>query len=73
MSSRLAYLPDTLGPVGLAEAAAAYRSALNDLERARITLHAEIREALAAGMRQADIVRITGYTRETIRQIARED
>lgn len=30
-----------------------------------------IAEAARAGMRQADIVRITGYTRERVRQICR--
>lgn len=30
-----------------------------------------IRKAAAAGMRQAEIVRITGYTRETIRLIVK--
>lgn len=36
---------------------------------ARTTLADSIREAAAAGMRQVDIVRATGYTREQVRLI----
>lgn len=49
---------------------AAKRVARHDAEREE--LHAAILAALAAGMRQVEIVRITGYTRERVRQIARD-
>ena len=38
---------------------------------ARDDLSAAIAEAARAGMRQIDIVRVTGYTRERVRQILR--
>lgn len=37
----------------------------------RIARDEAIRRASALGMRQVDIVRITGYNRETIRQIVK--
>jgi hypothetical protein len=36
----------------------------------RAELHAAIVKALAEGMRQVDVVRATGYTRERLRQLA---
>jgi DNA-binding XRE family transcriptional regulator len=41
-------------------------------EKARQQHHDLIRAQLAAGRMQADIARVTGYTRETIRQIGRD-
>lgn len=38
-------------------------------EASRLELAEAIREAAAAGMRQVDIVKATGYTREQIRRI----
>lgn len=54
----------------LAEAAADYRR----YERARERLHAVIRAANAAGMRQVDILRAIDhtYTREQVRKISRK-
>jgi hypothetical protein len=53
------------------------KSALAGLSRAesrvaaaRAELHAAIVADLAAGIRQADLVRLTGYSREHIRKIA---
>lgn len=43
----------------------------DDTEALRPDLHAEILAALAAGVRQVDIVKATGYTRDAIRQLAR--
>ena len=40
-------------------------------DAARTALHEAIVEAALDGMRQGDIVRLTGYTRERIRQILR--
>jgi hypothetical protein len=40
-----------------------------DLEALRPQLRAEIRAAAAAGVRQVDIVKATGYTRDMVRQI----
>ena len=41
------------------------------LARARAELHAAIVADLGAGVRQAELVRATGYSRERIRQITR--
>lgn len=56
------------------------RKAIRKRDRAKKThdaaiaeVHAAILDALANGVRQADIVRATGYTREHIRQLARRD
>jgi len=38
-------------------------------EAARLLLADAIKEAAAEGMRQVDIVKATGYTREQVRQI----
>jgi hypothetical protein len=40
-------------------------------DKARDELAAEIVAAARAGVRQVDIVRVTGYTRETVRRIVR--
>lgn len=45
--------------------------ALAELDAAREDLHAAILADLAAGVRQVDIVKVTGYTREQIRRITR--
>lgn len=69
----------------LAEAVQAYRAAEDTLRRiesdrvtaraavelAREALVEAIAEALRSGMRQVDVARMTGYSRERIRQIAR--
>lgn len=55
----------------LEEAAAAYRSAKQALDEARPQLAQAIVEAARTGMRQAEIVRVTGYTREQVRRICR--
>lgn len=56
----------------LERAASAYGRAQRALESAREALRAAILTALDGGARQGDIVKITGYTRETVRRIARE-
>jgi len=53
----------------LEEAARAYRRAEAALERRREELAAEIVAADQAGMRQVEIVKKTGYTRESVRRI----
>jgi hypothetical protein len=55
----------------LEEAAAAYRSAKQALDDVRPKLAQAIVEAARNGTRQADIVRVTGYTREQVRRICR--
>ncbi|MFI5839431.1 hypothetical protein ACIA8K_06925 [Catenuloplanes sp. NPDC051500] len=49
----------------------AFRKAEAEMEARRDDLHVQIRRAYAdgAGMKQGEIVRKTGYTRETIRRI----
>lgn len=55
------------------EAAKARVQAARDAKtRARVELAEAIVEAARKGMRQVDIVRVTGYTRERVRQILRE-
>lgn len=55
--------------VTLEEAARAYRRAEKTYTERRADLAAAIVEAARAGRKQAEIVQITGYTRERIRQI----
>lgn len=56
----------------LARAARAYAYAQANLELARANLHAAIADQLRAGVRQAELVRTTGYSREQLRRIARD-
>jgi hypothetical protein len=48
-----------------------YQAARTSLDTARENLHPAVIEALHAGLRQVEIVRLSGYTREYVRQIAR--
>jgi hypothetical protein len=50
----------------------AFRRAEAVLEERRHALATEIGTAFLGGVRQSEIVRITGYTREHIRRIVRE-
>lgn len=56
----------------LEQAATRYKNATSEVDRARAELQSEIVKAAQAGVRQAEIVRTTGYTRERVRQICRE-
>lgn len=53
----------------LEEAARAFLRAKKSYEERRAVLAAAIVSAVSAGRRQNEIVQITGYTRERIRQI----
>lgn len=55
----------------LADAARAFRRAEATLEKRRMDLADAIVEAAIAGVRQSEIVKITGYTREHVRRIIR--
>lgn len=55
----------------LRRAALRRTKALADLEAAQHDLAAAIRSDAAAGVRQVDIVKATGYTRERVRQIVK--
>jgi len=55
----------------LEDAAATYRTAKQALDAARPALAVAIAEAARAGVRQNEIVRVTGYTREQVRRICR--
>jgi lambda repressor-like predicted transcriptional regulator len=55
------------------QAVAAYKAAQEAVKAARDRLRAEIIRELDAGVKQADLARRTGYTRETLRRIARRD
>ena len=52
-------------------AVAAHRRAAKRAEQTLAALHAAIAEAASQGVRQTELVKITGYTRERIRQICR--
>jgi predicted NBD/HSP70 family sugar kinase len=54
-----------------AKAAADTAEARAKTNRARAELAAAIVDAVRGGMRQVDVVRVTGYTRERVRQICR--
>jgi hypothetical protein len=56
----------------LARALAAHERAELQLAVARAELHTAIAEELRAGVRQAELVELTGYSREHIRRIARD-
>jgi hypothetical protein len=56
----------------LEEAAGVYAEAQKRAEAARQALADLIVEAARAGMRQVDIVKATGYTRESVRKICRD-
>jgi DNA-binding phage protein len=55
----------------LEDAAQTYRHAKDALDQARPALAAAIVDAARAGTKQADIARISGYTREQVRRICR--
>ncbi|MEU4776875.1 hypothetical protein [Micromonospora sp. NPDC023633] len=55
----------------LEDAAQTYRQAKDALDQARPALADAIVEAARAGTKQADIARISGYTREQVRRICR--
>lgn len=48
-----------------------YRKLVDDLDAIRPDLQAEALAALGAGVRQAEIARITGWTRDNIRQMVK--
>jgi predicted transcriptional regulator len=56
----------------LEKAAQEFRAATAALDAARDRLATAIVAAANAGTRQAEIVRTTGYTRETVRRICRD-
>nr|WP_221382826.1 hypothetical protein [Actinoplanes polyasparticus] len=55
----------------LEKAAEAYTAAKTAMDAARDVLADEIVKAARSGMRQSEIVKTTGYTRETVRRICR--
>ncbi|MCJ0899167.1 hypothetical protein MTX38_19010 [Rhodococcus sp. ARC_M13] len=56
----------------LDEAIAAHARAQQLVQTTREELHVAIRDALRTGVKQIDLVRRTGYTREHLRRISRE-
>lgn len=56
----------------LDRAVAGHRSAVEAERRARLDLYKEIRRARESGVPQVEIARRTGYTREHLRRIERE-
>jgi hypothetical protein len=48
-----------------------YQAVRASLDAARENLYPAVIEALRAGLRQVEIVRLSGYTREHVRKIAR--
>lgn len=69
MSATLATMSDD----PLADAVRAYRRAQQSVERRRDELAAEIADAILSGRRQAEVARLTGYTREHIRRIVKDE
>lgn len=59
--------PELTRPV--TKALAAHRRATARADQTRAELHRAIAEAARQGVRQADLARLTGYTRERLRQI----
>lgn len=59
--------PELARPVE--KALATHRRALKRSDETRALLHRAIAEAAGRGARQADLARLTGYTRERLRQI----
>jgi multidrug resistance efflux pump len=55
----------------LADARGRVNQARADIEQARVELAEAIVDAARAGMRQVEIVRRSGYTRESVRRICR--
>jgi hypothetical protein len=51
---------------------AAYRRSERSLDVARAKLHDVIRRELAAGRMQTEVAKVTGFTREHLRQIAKK-
>jgi hypothetical protein len=64
-------MTDTGPATQVKTALAAHRRASKHAEETLATLHAAIAVAAAQGVRQNELVKITGYTRERIRQICR--
>jgi hypothetical protein len=56
----------------LASLGARFQREQAQLEATRVELHACIVASIEAGVRQVDIVKATGYTRERLRQLAKE-
>lgn len=56
-------------PTRLAQLGRRHKRLRDDLAKLRPGLADEIRRARAAGMAQADIVKVTGYARDRVRQI----
>lgn len=57
----------------LTHAAERHRRAASTADEARNALHQHIRRELARGVRQVDLARATGYTREYIRRLADDE
>lgn len=64
-------LCDTARVTDLEKAATAYVRAKTAMVSARDHLADEIVKAAQSGMRQSEIVKASGYTRETVRRICR--
>jgi DNA invertase Pin-like site-specific DNA recombinase len=65
------HLWHTPSVTGLEKAAQAYAETKAAMDAARDRLAEEIVKAAQAGMRQSEIVKTSGYTRETVRRICR--
>lgn len=73
MANRLCHHESVTSEVSaLEQAATRYKNATTERDEARAELQEEIVKAARAGVRQADIVRTTGYTRERVRQLCRD-
>ena len=64
---------DETDTAAVAAALAAYKDATRKSEDKRAELYAAIAAAAGHGVRQNELVRITGYSREDLRQICRAE
>jgi DNA-binding phage protein len=63
----------TMSDDKLLDAVRAYHRAQAALDRKREELAVAIADAVHAGRKQADVARVTGYTREHIRRIVKDE
>lgn len=56
----------------LAAAGAEYQAVRTSLESARVQLRPIVEEAIRAGLKQAEIVRLSGWTREYVRRLEKD-
>jgi len=64
---------EPMDPQELTEAQVAYKTAVEEAEKAKKYRDEKFRQAKAEGATQTDIVKATGLTRETVRRVLNPD